>query len=209
MTIGTLIPVGNWERAVERPLDRVLGYTMQATKKTRDEVTVWAVVLMAQSAARLTPISKTRRKIERNPTFGDFIPVWKKGREVPVFLGSRKSNPENYEKTKNMVSPIRLRGMARASWMWGISKLGKPTAAQRFVDRKGVVSGHKVEELGYRGHEITNRLSYISKIMPAGWQKTAEQKAVARMTFIAERGLTRDLNASIRRASNIGASLTR
>lgn len=206
---ATLTPVGDFRTEISAPLNRAMGMWSVAAKKTGEEVTKQAVAFMAQSAGRITPKSKTRRKVERHEQFGDFVAVWRKGREVPVFLGSKQENPTRYQEIKDRVLPIRLSGLARASWKWGLKKLGAgTTGATTFRDKHGVVKSGPVVENENRGHEITNRLSYITKIMPSGWESFVATKAANRMKAAAERRLTQDLNRSIRKASAFGARLT-
>lgn len=203
----TITPVGDWGAQVAGPLNYAMGLWSQAAGRTREDVTKQAVHFMAQSAGKATPQSKSRRKIERDATFGDYVPVWRKGREVPVFLGSRKQDPAKYEQIKSRVTPIQLRGLARASWKWGIQKLGGSGASSKFSDRKNVVKAGAVTEGQSKGHEIANRLSYIGKIMPAGFEVFAARSAANRMKAAAERRMQQDLERSVRRASSIGGAL--
>jgi hypothetical protein len=205
----TITPVGDWGPQVSGPLNYAMGLWSGAAGRTRDQVTKQATAFMAQSAGKLTTQSKARRKIERHPLFGDFVPIWRKGREVPVFLGSRLQNPEKYEEIKARVTPINLKGLARSSWKWGLQKLGASGGTAKFSDRKNVVKAGPVTEAQSRGHEIVNRLSYIGKIMPGGWGPMVAQSAANRMRSAAERRMTQDLNRSVSRASGMGASLTR
>lgn len=205
----TIRPIGDWANQVAGPLNYAMGAWSVASKKSGDELTRNAVGFMAQSARKLTPQSRARRKIERNTSFGDFVTVWRSERETPVFLGSRLQNPEKYDQNKARLLPINLRGLAKASWGWGMNKLGVLSNAQKFQDRRDVTSVRRIAETGFYGYELSNRLSYITKIMPAGWGKSSAISAANRMNAAAERILHKNMLDAARKARALGGSLSR
>ena len=97
------------------------------------------------------------------------------------------------------------RGLAKRSWMWGLSALqgdvegytGRGAAAKPMagVARAWTVgNGREVV-----GHVMENRLGYLERILPGGWLATVEQKATNLIMKRAEMKMVREFERSIGR----------
>jgi hypothetical protein len=131
---------------------------------------------MAQSARAMTKQAKERRPIQLDGN-KEFVEVLRQSGEATRRY-KWQYEQDGARGTWEGAQTIRNRGMAKRSWMWGFGK-EHPMKMVTVVDR--VTSGGRSV-----GYQLTNRLGYIDKIMPAGYQAAAEQKAVNKLMKQAE-----------------------
>lgn len=120
--------------------------------------------------------------------FGADRNTWRK-----VASGEDPGNPDvvvpgiNTDKRRK----IGRRGLAKASWLWGLSSLGARSNAKHKaiggVTTVDVFKGAKVA-----GYIMTDRLRYIRKILPTGWEGTVERKAGNKIMKQAEMKVEKD-----------------
>ena len=175
----TLTPTNDWGREVESGLKDALAVSMNVMGRSGEQACKHALILMARSARKLTPQSRKNRTIQKD----------EKGRYLEFYWptgtgGTRKSitreweySPERSDKRPGSFIDARgigNRGLAKRSWMWGLKRLGAASGSRGMT---GVNKVYTITRCTVNGYVMDNRLSYISKIMPSGWQRTVAQRA--------------------------------
>jgi len=226
---AALKTIGDWEKGVRIPLESAMQTSMQVMGRTGEQTTKATLIFMAQSARAITPTAPKNRKVSANPGFKNLLrkdqygPLANSGRNMKPYFKyvatkyTQKAGGgmrEVYANEKEPLKPIRNRGLAKASWFWPLKLVGGPSGTTTFTDKRGVTSAGPIQERAgdvvYRGYQLTNALSYITRIMPSGWQSTVEQKAANRLLGQAREKLRRDFVNSMKRAQRVGvATITR
>ena len=182
--------INDWRAEVHSSMATAARVSMEVWRREGTEATRILLAYMAQSARAMTPQAKSRRKVETDE-HGQHVVVMRQAGEPVKRYKWQYGRPDS-KGTWEGAQTIRNRGMARRSWMWGFGK-DKPMAGVAVVDRIGM--GGKVV-----GYQLTNRLGYIDKIMPSGYQAMAEQKAINKLMKQAELKMTRAYEREIGRA---------
>jgi hypothetical protein len=179
-----LTPQGNWGAEIERTLKNALAVSMEIVGRTGEEACRHAIILMAQSARALAKTAKPKRKILRDDAAGGsgkgdklkgarYMEVWHQGATEPAKLyeyrwkfgfGNKPKLTGSFEQGLN----IKNRGLAKRSWMWGLGKLGASGVVGSPIPGTSVVRTITSEKVN--GYIKENKLSYITKAMPAGWE---------------------------------------
>ena len=191
VTIKTLT---DWRGKMSLRMQDALGVSIDVMGRNGEEACRHALILMAQSAAKLTPKAKARREVSSNQNFKHLLrkeengSTYKEARQAGrdmsryfKFEATRyRQNREpisiygNKKSDINRVPKSRI-GLAKRSWMWGLGQLGategRPIngAVRMFTYHSG--NGKQV------GYGKVNMLSYITKILPASWQNDVERLA--------------------------------
>ena len=195
----TIRAVNDWRGAVHTSMATAARVSMEVWRREGTEATKHLLILMAQSARAMTPQSKQYRPVQHDK-HGDYVEVWSHGKASKIYKWmTKKSDADvqrDYARGRAMgrsdaraarmaaapdwgrVQTIRNRGMAKRSWMWGF---GKQHPLQNVAVVERLHNGARVV-----GYQLTNRLGYIDRIMPAGYQAAAEQKAVNKLMKQAE-----------------------
>lgn len=100
---------------------------------------------------------------------------------------------------------IGRRGLAKQAWMYGLSQLGGPHESEKVKDASSVraIRGDYLS-----GYIKSNLLDYITKILPAGWEKTVELRAGNKIMKQAQMKLERQFkSAMLRREKQTEKSL--
>ena len=87
---------------------------------------------------------------------------------------------------------IGRRGLAKSSWMWGLNRLGM--TGTRGVKQKpiaGVTDISVIKSANLNGYMLQNRIKYLHKILPGGWESTVERKATNKIMAQARNKLER------------------
>jgi hypothetical protein len=136
---------------------------------------------MAQSAAKRTPLSAKKRKVEQRyfPTargkqaVGRFVTVYSQRKQPHQWWAPWKQRSPEFAEWKRRATNIYNRGLARSSWAWGLKKLGKTERTYRpeinGVVRAGGWKKGTLEKGGAVGHFLENKLAYLSNILPVGF----------------------------------------
>jgi hypothetical protein len=127
-------------------------------------------VYYAQSARKVTPISKKKREFEEAENFAQ-RQAWGAKFRVGIWRrGSFAWKPTKTRRAVNDLLPIKYRGAAKGSWTGMIKKLGGSAIAvtgvlkRVFSDGSRVVVGSKSATNRYIDTE--NMLGYIRKLRP-------------------------------------------
>jgi hypothetical protein len=89
-----------------------------------------------------------------------------------------------YGNQKERLAKIGNVKLAKSSWGWGIRNLGAAAGKTNreipnVTETAALTSGRGLFGIpnGF-GHEMTNALSYLAEILPAGWERTATFNAI-------------------------------
>ena len=173
--------VGDWSKELKVPLQSALEASIELTGKSGRDGAKRAMILMAASASALTPRAKKNRKIHRDKS-GRYVNRWTKAKRGHYkfydFMLNNPGYPEFAQITNwDQAKRISGRGLAKRSWMWGLKGIKKsPSKPIEGVGTLEEVIGDTVS-----GFVSTNRLKYVRKIMPGGWEKTVAERASNRI----------------------------
>jgi hypothetical protein len=197
----TIRAINNWRAEVHTSMATAALVSMEVWHREGTEATRILLAYMAQSARAMTKQSPEYRPVKTDE-HGEYVERHHHGQVAKIYKWMYSEAHMAKERARLMASHVyglrrrahRLgtwegaqtisnRGMAKRSWMWGFGK-DHPMKMVTVVDR--VTSGGRSV-----GYQLTNRLGYIDKIMPAGYQAAAEQKAVNKLMKQAEMKMVR------------------
>jgi hypothetical protein len=192
----TIRAINNWRAEVHTSMATAARVSMEVWHREGTEATRILLAYMAQSARAMTKQSPQYRPVKTD-AHGEYVERHHHGQVAKIYkwMYSEERRAERMAEllkkrlygvsvrskrvgTWEGAQTIRNRGLAKRSWMWGFGKQ-HPMQGVAVVDR--VTSGGRSV-----GYQLTNRLGYIDKIMPAGYQAAAEQKAVNKLMKQAE-----------------------
>ncbi|MFH1603761.1 MAG: hypothetical protein ABIH03_07625, partial [Pseudomonadota bacterium] len=109
-----------------------------------------------------------------------------------------------YRGTFEGAREIRGRGLAKRSWMWGLSAIKGDVAGYRGAGaaRKpllGVARAYTVGRGDVQGYVLENHLSYMLKIIPPGYEAICARKATNLIMKRAEMKMVKDFERSVGR----------
>jgi len=196
--MNSIQAIGKWDKAVGVPLRTALAVSMDVLGRDGETACRGAIVMMAQSARSLTKQSPKNRKVERD-NLGKFLTVYKKGNPLKMYEfqfseSYRAKNPDAPKGTFEDARTIGARGLAKRSWTWGMRRIGvrpqqKPIA--------GVGRLLTIERGEAHGYVFQDRLSYITKTLPAGWETIVETRAGNRIMGAARNKLMRRWRSAV------------
>ena len=177
--------LGDWKRSVPVALRDVLAVSMDIMGRTGEESCRHALILMAQSAGNLAQRAKKNRVILKDVrlNFSSYVETWQQGKSNPSRLykwmyGDRTPTSQKAHGSWESARKIANAGLAKRSWMWGLSKLGAQggRAAIPGTSRVYAITGNTVN-----GYIKEDRLSYIVKVMAGGWEPEVVSRAQNRI----------------------------
>lgn len=191
---------------------------MDVTGRTGEEACRHALILMAQSASRMTKAARKNRKVQRDE-HGSYVEnfryvesgrVSSRGQKLYKWMfqdqnegGSEAIIPGTWENAKR----IGHRGMAKRSWMWGLGRLGRKRQAREFRQ------GYKLSVIrgkDHSGYIYANHLSYVEKAMPAGWESAVKRLAGNKIMAQARKRLEGQWKRAVeRREKRVGQAIGR
>ena len=196
--IPGLVAVNDWQKVTGDRLRQALAVSMEVCGRTGAEACKHAIILMAQSARAMTKQSPKNRPIE-NDILGRFVRTYKGGKETGriydwmfTLEDESKRLPGSWERARNIAN----RGLAKRSWMWGLRNLGKPAGSRPMTGVADVKTVLGRENCGYL---LTNRLSYVTKAMPPGWEIAVQERAGNKIMKQAALKLERKWAGEVRR----------
>jgi hypothetical protein len=192
--------VNNWEQVVGLRLRQALAASIQIIGRTGYEACKHAIILMAQSARAITKKAPKNRVIEYDPQLGPFVRTFNKGRETgKIFKWAFNSTSASLKGTWEKARLIANTGLAKRSLMWGLAKLGKPAGSKPIP---GVAYLNEILGEKKCGIILTNRLSYVQKAMPPGWELIVQEKAGNKIMRQAAMKLKRKWQSEVRRGTS-------
>jgi hypothetical protein len=198
----TMKAIGDWNNQMDIPLANALAASIELAGRNGRKAVAGAIVMMAQTARKLTAQSKQKRPV-KSDQFGKYFEREKTGdlQRVYAFLwkrGGDKTNPwVQANNTFEDARVIKNRGLAKRSWMWGIRELNKAAANER----KPIAGVTDLREIIGRecGMVLTNRLSYIMNAAPADVEAQAARSASNRIMATAAKAMERKYGMTIPR----------
>jgi hypothetical protein len=188
------------------PLSDVLAVSMDVVGRTGSQACKHAIILMAQSARLITPKSKARRPVERDEELHGAKYV-----ELYGYNSSQGPNrlyewmftdpKRNLKGTFADATRIANRGLAQRSWFFGLWKLGQ--TEKKIRDIAGAGSVYTILTPRACGYVKENRLLYINKIMPGGWETLVALRAQNRIMAQAARNIQRKWESAARRQMKV------
>jgi hypothetical protein len=178
--------------------------------RTGFDASAHCIIMMAESAGAAAHIAPKKRPVFPNQSFRHLLkkdgtagpggrysamkragkdmaayykyvalrPVWEEGFSRPI-----------YGNHKEKIEKIGRRGLARRSWMWGLSAIGGRDGSRPIA---GTFSISQIHERDAVGLIKQNKLKYIVKAMPSGWEDMVAQKAENKIMKQAAMKIERD-----------------
>lgn len=204
--------LGDWRAQVSVPLKQALATSMKIIGRTGEEACRHAIILMARSASKLAKKAAARRTVLQNNAGAKYVEVWKQRETKPNRLYKFQFETDDpgwkVDGTWANAQKIGHHGLAKRSWMWGLAALNKGGKGPRGGNASregdwrgipGVTTLSTIRGETANGYILTNRLPYIDKVMPAGWEMMVEHTAGVLIMKAAERKLEREFERGLRR----------
>jgi hypothetical protein len=210
-SIASIKMVGDWTKQVSMPLHDYIGISMDVLGRNGEQACKHAIIKMAQSARAQTPQSPKNRKIERDGELrgAQFVTVFKSNGEesrIYKFQFDKRAQREGsalkgtWEQARN----IAHRGLAKRSWMWGLKAFGKDDSGQKPLN--GVTTLKTVLGEKSCGYVLTDKLTYLMKILASGWSAAVGQAYGNQVMHAAARKIERDVARELSQARRGGAA---
>lgn len=169
----TLKAVGDWNRQMAVPLNNALQATIEMTGRSGRQACEMAMVYMARSARAMTPQAKKNRRVLKGPRGGKYVEkYYKDGTKKDLYQSSFPYRGYTWENAKQ----IKSRGLAKRSWFWGLKGLSKAPGVDG-KDIPGVANLTEYLSSDKCGLILFDRLNYMLKIMPSGFEQAVANKA--------------------------------
>ena len=177
----------DWLKAMDAPLNSALYVSRDVFKRSAFEACKHALILMAKSARRLTKTSLKQRKVLvhewATKVMGKmkkhkYVECWQQGSTSPKRVYQSQFDPDSanqLEGSWDRAKHIKNSGLGKRSWMW------------QFGEGKKFAGATVLIQMGQNGNDDTskpvgliliNKLAYLLKILPSGWDKTCADNAV-------------------------------
>lgn len=199
--------VGDWKAQMRAPLENALAVSQDVFGRTGMQACRHAVILMAQSARHLAKQSAANRQVMRNQK-GPYVDVYAQRSENRVWSVHKWQTSDNggdMRVTWAQVKRIKNRGLAKRSWMWGLSQIGGSNGS------KPLQGAYAVAQSATRDMAMvvkTNKLAYIEKAMPAGWLATVTASAGNKIMAQARDKMQREWVSAVKRGNGALAGLS-
>ena len=201
--------VEDWNKGLEIPLASALAMSIEITGMAGRNACKRAIILMAESARKMTKIAPKNRKVVKNPDFAHVLTKAQYAR-IPKtpdgmkryfkFTATKERQPPKqaiqiYANEKDQLKRIKNRGLAKKSWFWGLNSFGKKSEDEI----PGVSELHEMIGKDTCGFILDNKLSYVIKAMPGGWEQMVQKKASDQIMATAAKTLERKLGVHFER----------
>ena len=206
--------IGDWQKNIKQGLDNVLAVSMDVMGRNGDEACKHGLIMMAESARHLTPTAPARRPVIDNPGFrhllrkSQYKVMRQRGNRMGdyyKFTADRLMQPESgkslvilFANKKQTIAKIgKNRGLAKRSWFWGLGPLGKAEGSTPIPGASNVYS-----VLGQKlcGYVKENKLNYITRALPAGWEVAVQVAVENKVMANAVIKLQNEWRSSVNRA---------
>lgn len=181
--------IGNWKNQMDIPLRESLYVSRDVMGRSALEAVKHCIIVMAKMARSLTVKSKKNREIQGRGA-GVHVDIWRNKSgghfSYPFFKWMASDQGGKRKATWAQAKRIGASGLAKRSWMWGLRSLNQGSDGKVIP---GVASLQSIKEENRIGYILQDRLSYITKAMPAGWESMVEHKATKQILATAARKL--------------------
>jgi len=165
--------IGNWNKQIGVPLRDALAVSMDITGRSGEQASRHALILMAQSARAVTKQARKNRR-QRKDEHGRYVEVWKGVMRKLYQWAFSDDNPNRVEGTWDNAQQVGARGLAKRSWMWGLARLGAKKTGKQI---SGTSKVYTIKSEKVNGYIKENRLDYITKVLPGGWELEVARRA--------------------------------
>ena len=195
---ATLRAIGDWRKEVGVGLQTALAVSMDVMGRTGEEACRHALILMAQSARALTKQARKNRRIKKDQ-HGRYIEDLRahSGRSETRWYDWLWQKDDPPKATWEQLHEIKNRGLAKRSWMWGLRQLGAKQQITKAIPGASFVG--TISRPNENGYLKENRIHYITKAMPVGWESTVMLKAGNKIMAQAKRKMERQWARDVRR----------
>jgi len=186
--------IGNWDAQVGAGLHDALQASMEIIGRSGEEACRHALILMCESASAMTPTAGKSRPVEKDETGeGSYRTIYNQ-RVAPHRMYKWSVEKAMWDRASRIANS----GMAKRSWFWGLGVFNHKRSVNSY--KRGyklyTFAGSKV-----CGYIYANGLSYINKIMPAGWtmevSRLASNKIMAQARDKLQRRWQRAMGAQV------------
>jgi hypothetical protein len=186
--------VGNWSMEMDVPLNNALQATTELTGRSGRSAVERAMSLMAKSAKVLTRQAKKNLKVQRDNKRRFVEKTLKAGKKVNRW---EFQYPNDRGETWEQAKLIGNRGLAKRSWLWGLSGLRKPPKSSKEI--KGVSMLTEFFGKNQAGMILTNRLNYINYAIPSNLPDIVAKRASNQIMAQAAKKLEREYGVVVPR----------
>jgi len=197
--------VKDWRKEMNVSLNGALNATHEIAGRSLAEACKHAIILMAQSASKMARVAMKKRPVAADiRTHAEFIEIYRQNKPVTRIFKHMFGDPKRggagavLKGTWQQAQIIKNRGLAKRSWMWGLKALNVPQG-QGKKPIPGVGWLKKISTPTHGGFILGNNLSYILKVMPAGWQAAIKQLVANKIMKQAQMRLERQWQNEMRR----------
>jgi len=196
--------IGDWDKEIGVGLQNALAVSMHVIGNSGDEACKKAIGMMGQAARRLAKQAPKNRKVLKDDS-GRYVENWRGGDSRPqklyqwMFGGEDAYVPGTWENAKR----IGNRGLAKRSWLWGLAAFG---VRSQSAPIPGTSKVYTIRQEKLNGYIKENRLSYILKAMPHGWEQMVQASAGNRIMGMARDKLLRQWKVRVEKGGDRGAA---
>jgi len=199
--------VNDWRATTRATMADALAVSRDVFRRTAPQACKHAIILMAQSAAKRTKIAPKTRPVLMDGN-KPYVEIWSGGKMKPLYKWQAESRGWDWERAQR----IGKRGLARRSWMWGLSSIKGDVAGYtgRGAYSESGTTSHPIagasaawavksggETVGY---VLENRLGYINAAF-TGSVAELEQLAINKIMGFAEKRMVGEFARDMNRAA--------
>ena len=199
-SLMSMTTLGNWRKDMAVKMSDVINVSMDVMGKNGEDACSQAIATMRHSASAMTTQAKTKRPVMNDARLpvpgGEYVDTYKRHQSEPTrlyrmnFLG-RNVITAKLQGTWEDAQKIARAGLAKASWFWGGDrKRGSKPA--RFRRISGATKFQTIISDKVCGYIFQNKLDYIQKALPSGWEATVQERAGNRIMANAAMKLGRE-----------------
>lgn len=191
--------LGDWSQQIDVPLNDALSVGMQLSGESGAKACKRAILYMANAAKNLTKQSPKKRAVMKDSDNREYLETYAAGylRKLYRFQFTEKEKAKNgLWGTFDEARVIGARGMAKRSWFWSMGRIFKGQTGRRGIP--GVTSLYTLLTPKACGYEYANRLGYILKAIPAGWEPMVHAQATQRILAGEANKLVRKFGVSMK-----------
>lgn len=188
--------VNDWNKEIGVGLNTIMAVSMDIMGRSGEEAARHTLILMAQSARAAAKQSRKLRLLKQDE-HGRYLEVLNKGTMSKLYewAFSESGAGGSLKGTFEGARPIKSRGLAKRSWMWGLGRIGAKKTGRQISNASRV---YTIKKPRLNGYIKEDRLDYIQKVMPAGWESTVVLRAGNKAMKQARNKMERDWKRGVK-----------
>ncbi len=196
----------NWGKTMEERLSNALIASRVVLGRSLRDAVKQAIIFMIQSARKLTPKAKRRRDVFREGKQEYVLKYYQRKEPAKIYKWHFKRSDGTYDLDGwNKARLIKNAGLAKRSWSWGLKFFGKNPEGKPME----TVTLQEIKTKDVFGYVLRNKLDYLGKIMPAGWESDVKVKTTNRIIKMVEQRIARKAKRDLSAAFNMGLKVGR